>query len=78
MRATVEMLRTHRLLVWGKHGVITHSDISVNNATDLIEYSETGARYEYMNLVNAEQAEGLSQEELRAICTAFSVSQKLF
>ena len=78
MRATVEMLQSHRLLVWGKHGVITRSDISVNNATDLIEYSETGARYEYMNLVNAEQAEGLSQEELRAICTAFSVSQKLF
>jgi hypothetical protein len=31
-----------------------------------------------MNLVNAEQAEGLSQEELRAICAAFSVSQYLF
>jgi rhamnulose-1-phosphate aldolase len=78
MGATVDILRTHRLLIWAKHGVITRSDISVNKATDLIEYSETAARYEYMNLVNAEQTEGLSQEELRAICAAFSVSQNLF
>jgi rhamnulose-1-phosphate aldolase len=78
MAATVEILRTHRLLVWGKHGVVARSDISVTKATDRIEYAETGARYEYMNLVNGEQGEGLSPEELRAICAAFSVTQNLF
>jgi rhamnulose-1-phosphate aldolase len=78
MDATVQTLRIHRLLIWAKHGVMARSDISVTKATDRIEYAETGARYEYMNLVNGEQGEGLSSKELRAICSAFSVTQNLF
>ena len=78
MDATVQTLRVHRLLIWAKHGVMARSDISVTKATDRIEYAETGARYEYMNLVNGEQGEGLSPKELRAICNAFSVTQNLF
>jgi rhamnulose-1-phosphate aldolase len=78
MDTTVEILRRHRLVIWGKHGVVARSDISVTKATDRIEYAETGARYEYMNLVNGEQGEGLSTQELRAICAAFSVTQNLF
>ncbi len=78
MTATVEALRQHRVIVWGKHGVVARSDTSVKRAADRIEYAETGARYEYMNLSNSEQGEGLTAEEIRAICQAFGVQQTIF
>jgi rhamnulose-1-phosphate aldolase len=78
MAATVEGLRRHRIVVWAKHGVMARSDISVKRAGDRIEYAETGARYEYMNLVNGEQGTGLTAEEIRAICQAFDIKQAIF
>ncbi len=78
MAATVQSLRTHRIALWSKHGVVARSDISVKRAADRIEYAETGARYEYMNLANREMAEGLSTGEIRSICDAFSVQQAIF
>jgi len=78
MCATVESLRTHRVVVWGKHGVMARSDQSVKRAADRIEYAETGAHYEYLNLVNHEQGEGLAAEEIRAACQAFGVQQSVF
>jgi rhamnulose-1-phosphate aldolase len=56
MAGTVEALRHHRVIMWCKHGVVARSDQSVKRAADRIEYSETGARDEYLNLVNAEKA----------------------
>ncbi|MCX8023612.1 MAG: class II aldolase/adducin family protein [Thermanaerothrix sp.] len=78
MQATVEALRTHRIVIWAKHGVMARSDVSVKRASDRIEYAETAARYEYMNLTVGEQGNGLSLDEIRAICTAFSVQQTIF
>ncbi len=78
MAATVEALRVHRVVLWGKHGVMARSDLSVKRAADRIESAEAAARYEYMNLVNGEQGEGLSPDEIRAICAAFDVQQKVF
>jgi rhamnulose-1-phosphate aldolase len=78
MQATVEKLRTHRVVVWGKHGIMARSDMSVKRASDRIEYAETGARYEYMNLANGERGEGLSPEEIRYICRTFNVQQSIF
>jgi rhamnulose-1-phosphate aldolase len=78
MSATVEALRTHRIVIWAKHGVMARSDVSVKRASDRIEYAETAARYEYMNLTVGEQGNGLSLEEIRAICTAFGVQQTIF
>jgi rhamnulose-1-phosphate aldolase len=78
MGATVASLRTHRVVLWAKHGVMARSDQSVKRAADRIEYAETGARYEYMNLVNSEQGEGLTTEEIRTICQAFGVRQCIF
>ncbi len=63
MEATVQSLRTHRIVLWAKHGVVARSDVSVKRAADRIEYAETSARYEYMNLQNREMAEGLSVDE---------------
>ncbi len=78
MAGTVEKLRTYRVVVWAKHGAMARSDTSVKRAADRIEYAETAARYEYMNLVNGEQATGLSSEEIRSICSAFNVNQCIF
>jgi len=50
---------------------------SATRAADLIEYIETAARYEYMDLVNGSQAEGLTQAELRAVVEAFHVPTTL-
>ncbi len=78
MKGTVESLRTHRVVVWCKHGAMARSDQSVKRASDRIEYAETAARYEYMNLSNGEKGTGLSHEEIRAICAAFNVKQAIF
>jgi rhamnulose-1-phosphate aldolase len=67
MQATREVDPVHRLLVWEKHGVLAVSDEDAYKAFDLIEYVETGARYEYMNLLTREQGEGLLPEEIQAI-----------
>jgi len=67
-RDTLDALRRHRLVIWGKHGVMSRSETSVKRASDFIEYVETGAHYEYMNLANQERGEGLTDEEIRAIC----------
>jgi rhamnulose-1-phosphate aldolase len=75
---SVESLRRHRIVVWGKHGVMARSDVSVKRAADRIEYAETAARYEYLNLTIGEIGEGLSPEEIRAICRSFDVGQSIF
>jgi rhamnulose-1-phosphate aldolase len=46
---------------------MARSEFSVTRAADLIEYIETAAGYEYMDLVNGSRAEGLLQDELRAV-----------
>lgn len=76
--ATVEGLRAHQVVVWGKHGVVARSDVSIKRASDYIEYAETGARYEYMNLTAGERAEGLTTDEILAICETFGVQQSIF
>lgn len=78
MRMTLDSLQKHRVVIWGKHGVMARSDASVKRACDRIEYAETAARYEYMDLANHELGEGLSAEEIRAVCRAFDVKQSVF
>ena len=77
MDATVQGLREHRIVVWAKHGVMARSDVSATRAADRIEYAETAARFEYMNMVNGHRAQGLSLEELREVVRAFGVSTTL-
>jgi rhamnulose-1-phosphate aldolase len=78
MAANVEALRRHRVVLWAKHGVMARSDASVKRACDRIEYAETGARYEYLNLTNHGLADGLSTAEIHAICSAFDIDQQIF
>jgi rhamnulose-1-phosphate aldolase len=77
MEANLQGLREHRIVLWSKHGVMARSDQSVTKAADRIEYAETAALYEYMDLVSGGQAEGLTVEELREIVQAFNVPTTL-
>lgn len=78
MWANVEALRHHRVVIWGKHGLMARSDVSVKRAVDCIEYAETAARYEYLNLCSGERGEGLSAKDIRAICDGFNIRQAIF
>jgi rhamnulose-1-phosphate aldolase len=78
MAANVESLRTHRIVIWAKHGVMARSDVSVKRAADRVEYAETAAKYEYINLCAGEIGEGLSAEEIRALCSTFNVQQMIY
>lgn len=78
MQATVELLRKHSIAVWSKHGVVSRSDISIKRTVDRIEYAEAAAHYEYLDLANHAQADGLTPDEIRAICKALNIQQDIF
>ena len=78
MAGNVDCLRKHRIVIWAKHGVMARSDVSVKRAADRVEYAETAAKYEYLNLGAGELGEGLSADEIHAICRTFNVLQTIF
>jgi len=78
MAGNIAALRAHRIVVWAKHGVMARSDVSVKRAADRVEYAETAAKYEYLNLSDGELGEGLSVEEICAICRTFEIKQNIF
>lgn len=78
MVGNVESLRKHRVVIWAKHGVMARSDVSVKRAADRVEYAETAAKYEYLNLCAGEIGEGLSTDEIRQICKMLDVEQTVF
>jgi rhamnulose-1-phosphate aldolase len=71
-------MREHRIVLWIKHGIMVRSDTSIKRACDLIEYAETGARYECLNMTNHGIADGLSASEVRAICDSNGIEQHIF
>ncbi len=77
MESNLIGLRDYRIVVWSKHGVMARSDLSVTRAADRIEYAETAARFEYMNLVNGNRADGLTHAELVEIVQTFQVQTNL-
>lgn len=76
--ATVEAMRTHKLVIWKRHGQVARSDESVSRAADYLEYSETAAAYEYLNLSLGSPVEGLSIRQMLDICAAFNLEQHFF
>ena len=78
MSATLKMLQQYRVIIWAKHGVVARSDTSVKRASDRIEYAETAASYEYLNLVTGNLGEGLTVDEILAICKAFNIQQTIY
>ena len=77
MAANVEGLRHHNVVLWSKHGIMARSEFSVTRAADRIEYAESAALYEYMDLANGGRAEGLTDDELREIVREFGVQTTL-
>jgi rhamnulose-1-phosphate aldolase len=75
--ANLVSLRTHQLVLWAKHGVMARSDVSLLAACDRIEYAETAARYEYLNLAIGGRATGLTNAELARIVRTFGIESPL-
>jgi len=78
MHATLELSERHHVIVWSRHGAIARVSGSVKGACDLIEYAETGARYEFMNLQCSGKAEPISVEALLSMCKELGVEQTAF
>lgn len=71
-------LREHRIVIWARHGLMARTDKSVIHALDLIEYAETAAHYEHLNLIGGGKSDGLSPEQIREICVSWNVKQSIF
>jgi rhamnulose-1-phosphate aldolase len=78
MAANEACLRTYRIVLWAKHGVMARSDVSIKRAADRVEYAETAAKYEYLNLTTGGLGTGLSVDEIKSICDKFGVKQSIF
>jgi rhamnulose-1-phosphate aldolase len=57
---------------------MARAEDSIFHALDLIEYAETAAHYEYLNLRTGERGDGLSPEQIRSISESWNIRQKLF
>ena len=66
------------VVIWAKHGVGARSDTSVKRASDRVDYAETAANYEYLNMVAGDHGEGLNVGKTLAICKAFNIQQTIF
>jgi rhamnulose-1-phosphate aldolase len=75
MHKTVKNLQNRFLVIWSKHGVVGRSDTSMMAVSDMIEYAEAAAHYEYLNLACGEKAPGMCPEDIMAICSAYGIDQ---
>jgi rhamnulose-1-phosphate aldolase len=78
MTETMLSMRDHQMVVWSQHGIIARADESILHALDLVEYIETSAQYETLNLLTGEKSEGIEPKSLRAIAEVWNVRQKVF
>jgi rhamnulose-1-phosphate aldolase len=78
MIETMIALRNHQLVIWSQHGVMARSDNSISHTLDLIEYAETAAHYECLNLIGGDLSTGLTPEAIRAIAESVKVQQSIF
>lgn len=78
MNVTARKMLEHPLVMWARHGIVARADESILHALDLVEYAEAAARYEWLNLSTGEKADGLSPEQIRAICEAWNISQSIY
>lgn len=75
---SVLALRDQRMVIWSQHGVMARADGSIFHALDLIEYAETAAHYEYLNLSAGQPSDGLSPEHIREISRFWNLRQNIF
>ena len=75
---TMLALRSHDLVIWSQHGVMARADDSILHALDLVEYAETAANYEILNLITGDLSPGLSRDDIRLISEQWNIRQKIF
>ena len=75
---TMLALREHPLVIWSQHGVMARADGSILHALDLIEYAETAAHYEFLNLTSGGRSQGLAPEHLREVAKSWNIRQNIF
>ncbi|MGE5376706.1 MAG: class II aldolase/adducin family protein, partial [Bacteroidota bacterium] len=78
MVETMLLMRDHQVVAWPQHGVIVRADESIFHALDLVEYVETAAQYEVLNLSTGETSSGIEARHLREIAEIWNVRQKVF
>jgi rhamnulose-1-phosphate aldolase len=78
MLETMLCLRDHQMVLWSQHGVMARADDSIFHALDLVEYVETAAHYEVLNLSTGEVSAGISPENIRAVADSWNVNQKIY
>jgi rhamnulose-1-phosphate aldolase len=71
-------LREHQMVIWCQHGVMARADESILHALDLVEYLETAAHYEVLNLSTGQTSAGLSPENIRAVAESWNIQQKIY
>ncbi|HAX24103.1 MAG TPA: rhamnulose-1-phosphate aldolase [Chloroflexi bacterium] len=74
---TARAMRQHRLVIWSQHGVVARSDRGPAGCVDLIDYVETVAEYEVIDLIAGRPATGLTLDQLRQIARRFGLSSDL-
>lgn len=78
MIETMLSMREHHMVVWSQHGIIARADDSIFHALDLVEYMETAAQYETLNLLAGEASSGIAPQNLRAIAKSWKIEQKVY
>lgn len=78
MIETMLCMRAHQLVVWSQHGIMARADDSLLHALDLVEYMETAAQYETLNLYTGEASGGIDPQYLREIAEIWNVKQKVY
>ncbi len=78
MIETMLCMRDHRVVSWSQHGIISRADESISHALDLVEYVETAAQYETLNLYAGEASAGIDPKHLREIAEIWKVDQKVY
>ena len=78
MIETMLCMRDHRLVVWSQHGMMARADDSILHALDLMEYVETAAQYETLNLYAGEASDGIAPQYLRGIAEIWNVKQSIY
>lgn len=74
---TAQAMRDHRFVVWSRHGVVARSERGPAAATDLIDYVETVAGYETLDIMAGRPADGLTLDQLQQIVRRFGLSSEL-
>lgn len=71
-------LRESAIVVWAKHGVLARSIEGPLGAVDVIEFIETGTRFQVTALQIGDTVGGLTDDEITTIIDAFGIKSAVY